>query len=104
MPKIENIVCFNSSILLRRIRDFSHCIVNYIGIFSITYFLISALALDSELASVISLGAEFHNRTLGYWKLVSLILDLKCDLSLILFDDLVFIEPFSTLSKTSLRQ
>ena len=42
-----------------------------------TYFLISDLAFASELASVTSLGAAFHNWTLGCWKLDSLILVLK---------------------------
>ena len=55
-----------------------------IGMFSRTNFLIAAFAADSVVASVISCGQLFQSCTLGYWKLDSLNLDLKADLSLIL--------------------
>ena len=74
-----------------------------IGIFFLTKFLMAAFAWDSDLASVTSIGALFHNSTLGNWKLVSLIFVLKNVLSLIWFDDLVSL-IFWTLSKMFFKQ
>ena len=72
-----------------------------IGMFSRTNFLIAAFAADSVVASVISCGQLFQSCTLGYWKLDSLNLDLKADLSLILLDDLVNSTGFNSFKYVS---
>ena len=69
-----------------------------------TCFLIAVLAADSVMALVTSVGALFHNLTLGQWKLFSLSLLLKLDLSLFLLVFLTFTWALSALSKISFKQ